>query len=274
MKTRRRIHLPCRRSSTGAAVHGHHRRQRRSRCRPTSRRCSRSGTTPRPGTWRALSPHHAVRAALGVEHRFHVRCAQHMLCRLAAGRLGGHDTPDAEPRRALRPADRRLSENDVELLPFLTGDRPHDTNNFAPAPRLRLPAQRPDGGARRLRACTSRRRHRRRASVGAYDRRSARPSPTCPTTAAPTSPPNPFNGPVADLRPGARPDLLRRQRHRARLPAAATSATSIADPNAQIPYSHQASSACSGSSARHGGRGRTTSTSAAGSEDERRTTSI
>ena len=49
---RRRVLLPAEPGVPVQPLHGHLRRQGRRRSRPTSSRCSRCGTTSRPGTWR------------------------------------------------------------------------------------------------------------------------------------------------------------------------------------------------------------------------------
>ena len=139
----------------------------------------RRGTSPRSRRSRA-------RPAGGVEHRLSLRGAAASVGRLAAGRLEG------QRRLTLNLGVRYdvqlgVHSEKIELLPWLTGDLPHDLNNVAPRLGLRVQPQRPHGRARRLRTvlhagARPTRRTRRRSTPSA-------PSPSGSTTAVPTSRP-------------------------------------------------------------------------------------
>ena len=154
---------------------------------------------------------------------------------VAAGRLGDHGQADAESRRPLRPADRCLRQRRcARAVP--RGRTPRRHEQHRPAAGLRLPADRSNGGARRIRAVLHRRHGQHlgpHAIVESAGRRRG-----VSTTAAPTSPRTRSTGrcrPTTRRSPGsARPRTCRgacRQDIN----------NGIADPNAQIPYSHQGS---------------------------------
>ena len=132
---RRRVLLPAEPGVPLQPLHGHLRRPGRRRSRPTSSRCSRCGTTSRPGTWRRS------RRSSAATRSASARCSSTRRC--TPSRAGSRTTGRSASRLTLNLGVRYDLEDgvyaeDVELEPFLKAGRPNDTNNWAPRARRGL----------------------------------------------------------------------------------------------------------------------------------------
>ena len=148
-------------------------------------------------------------------------------------------TPDAEPRRALRPATRRVGRG-RRVAAVAVAERRGRTTRTTSAPRLGFAysLERPHGPARRLRASTT-------ATARATSRHqtalvSRSRSPQISNDGRPDFASNPFNGPVPTYDQVAARRCARRQQP-ARLHAADISSRHGQRPTYADPYSYQAS---------------------------------
>ena len=105
--------------------------------RPTSSSCSRSGTTPRPGTWRRCR-----RSSSNYRNRRSATSAwtdrRDVFAAWFQDDWAVDEPPDAEPRRPLRPGSRRVGGGRSSSSRGSPGNRPHDAEQHRAAARVCL----------------------------------------------------------------------------------------------------------------------------------------